>query len=224
MNRHGAPVSISRDEELAATQKRVSKFFLASSHIKFKPRPVRSHSNVVIAERNHGTIKKVLQKLQYDNTYAEDSTILSRATFLRNIFAGSHMQSSFELAIGFSPSVLGIPGRLVTEQIIVAHRDQKVTRALQGHMRSGPIRDAPPSNIIVGEPILYYYKSSKNNEKDEWKSGQIVNIERYYAIIQSDKTGRKSKVEYEDIRIKPKMDLRREIMQGPVDFYLTENT
>lgn len=222
LNRHGAPDSISADDELDATQKKNLKTFLSSRHISFKPRPVRRHNKVGIAERKHGTLKRVLEKLQFDRTDAEDETILSRATFLSNVFAGSHMLSSFELARGFSPSMLGIPARLVTAELLSAHREQQATRALQRLMHARPIPDAPPPNLTAGNPIFFYYKSSKNNENDEWKSGRILAIERYYAVVQSDKTGRKTKVAYEDIRIKPQSELTRELMADTVEYFMGE--
>lgn len=95
INRHGATVSISADDELDATQKREFKSFLESRRIVFKPRPIRRHNKLVIADRKHGTLKRVLENMQLDNTNADDATILSRATFLSNTFAGSHMLSAF---------------------------------------------------------------------------------------------------------------------------------
>lgn len=82
----------------------------------------------------------------------------------------------------------------------------------------------PPPNLKTGEPVYFYYKSSKNNERDEWKSGKIIAIEKHYAIIQSDLTARKTKVAYEDIRVKPWSDLTRELMAGTVEHYLNEGT
>lgn len=167
LNRHGAPVSISADDELYATLKRDLKSFMAARHILYKPRPVRRHNKVGIAERKHGTLKRILQRLQQDRTGADDATVLSRATFMSNMFAGSHLLSSFELARGFSPCVLGIPARTVTDELLESHKDQQAMRALQRLMRARPIPKMPPNNLKVGDPVFFYYKSSKNNEKDE---------------------------------------------------------
>lgn len=220
LKRHGTPVAISADDELDATTKRDLKSFMESRHILFKPRPVRRHNKIGIAERKHGTLNRILEKLQHDRTDAEAATILSRATFMSNMFAGSHILSAFELARGFSPSVLGIPARIVTSELLQAHKDQQATRALQRLMRSRPIPDMPPNNLRVEEPVFFYYKSSKNNERDEWKSGRIHSLKQHYAIIQSEQTARKTKVAYEDIRIKPQCELTRELMKGTVECYL----
>lgn len=118
LNRHGEPRWISADDEFDATQKRTLKSFIEARGIQFKARPVRRHNKVGIAERKHGTLKRVLERLQMDLTDADDATILSRATFLSNTFAGSHLLSSFELVRGLSPSLLGIPPRLISDQLL----------------------------------------------------------------------------------------------------------
>lgn len=66
-----------------------------------------------------------------------------------------------------------------------------------------------PTDLRTGEPVYIYYKSSKNNERDEWKSGRILAMEHNNAIIPSYKTARTTKKFYEDISIKPCSEFTR---------------
>lgn len=72
--------------------------------------------------------------------------------------------------------------------------------------------------------MLFYYKSSKNNEKDEWKSGVFKSVEQHYAVIQSDLTSRTTKVAYEDIRIRPASELTNDLMMDTVEYYLEKES
>lgn len=109
LSRHGAPCRVSADEEFDVTEKNQLGIFLSSLYIKIRLRQVLLHNKVLIAKRKHGTIKRILERLQLEKTEAGDSVVLSRATFLSNFFAGTHLLSVFELDRGFCPSMLGIP-------------------------------------------------------------------------------------------------------------------
>lgn len=55
------------------------KAFTNSCAINFKPRPPRRANKIGIVERKHGTIKRILERLQQDEHDTGDSVILSRA-------------------------------------------------------------------------------------------------------------------------------------------------
>lgn len=75
--------------------------------ITFNPHPPRRTNMIGNVERTHGTIKAILERLEHDDTHVSDDVILRRAVVLSNIFPGSHLMSSFEIARGYAPSQLG---------------------------------------------------------------------------------------------------------------------
>lgn len=102
IDRHGAPESVSGDDEFDGTEKRKLGLFLESCNIMLRPRPVRRNSTLGILERKHSTVKRILERLQSDKSEATDAVLLSRALFLSNCFGGNHMLCSIQLAKGFA--------------------------------------------------------------------------------------------------------------------------
>jgi len=82
---------------------------------KVKARPARRHNKLGIVERKNGTLRTIIAKLDSDVTEAGPEVVVSRAAFLSNMFSGSSVLSSFELVRGYSPSVVGIPKHMVSE-------------------------------------------------------------------------------------------------------------
>ena len=74
----------------------------------------------------------------------------------------------------------------------------------------------PPSCLPIGTSVLYYYKSTKNNEKNEWRPGKITETHTYFVNVRTS-TGHISRVAYEDLRLRPNSDLTRALMEDTVD-------
>lgn len=91
--------------------------FLALYGIRCEPRPIRRHNNSAIVERKRHTLKGILKGLQAEESDESDATVLNRATFLSNDFAGSKLLSSFKPARGYSPSLLEIPTTVVGNEL-----------------------------------------------------------------------------------------------------------
>lgn len=218
INRHGAPRFMSGDDEFDGTKKKKLGAFLESRNIGMKARPVRRHNKLGIVERKHATIKRILERLQLDKSETSDSILLSRAVFFSNCFCGSHLLSSFQLAKGYAPSLLGLPARIIDNELLQAHKEQQAVRALQRVARTRSANENPHYN--PGDHVYFFYRSSKQNEQDEWKRGIVKSSERYYVNITIEESQRTTKVAYEDLRLRPQSQLTRELMDSSVEFYL----
>lgn len=85
-----------------------------------KPHLNRRHSKVRIIERKNGTIKWIIESLQLDSL--EDAQdIIEKGRFLSKMFSGSNAMSAFELARGYTPSILGSGSKAVTKGMLHFH-------------------------------------------------------------------------------------------------------
>lgn len=214
LDRHGAPKCVSGDDEF---NRRPFRSFLDSHGATFRPRPARRHNKVGIVERKHGTLKRILEKLQFEQSSADITQLLSLATFLSNIFSGSRTMSAFELVRGYHPSILGVPPKHVSEELVSAYREQESVRALQRLLRARAPSTIPPSCLQPGTSVYFYYKSSKQNEADEWKTGQVTRLLPSYAEVKHSARGPPARVAFEDLRLRPKSELTDELMTGTVE-------
>ena len=148
--RHGAPSNVSADPELDNVP---LKTFFKRHSITYKPRPAQRHNKVGIFERKNETFKRILAKLDCEQSSAPSTTIFARAVFLSNLFSGSKLLSSFELARGYLPSVLGLPQVMITTEILQAYKEQIATRALQrllsSHTPHNVLREALKPGTII---------------------------------------------------------------------------
>lgn len=76
------------------------KDILCAHGVAFRKATVQSHNKAGVVERTNATVKRILERFQLDSTAASDANILAIATFLSNVFSGSKLLSSFELAKG----------------------------------------------------------------------------------------------------------------------------
>ena len=73
----------------------------------------------------------ILSKIEIENRTASARLQISRASFLTNLFHGNSILSSFQLAGGYSPSILGLPSRVVPVELLKAQIELATNRALQ---------------------------------------------------------------------------------------------
>lgn len=98
-------------------------------------------------ERKHGTIKRVLGRLQMDKTDSIDSVILERADFFSNLFLEPQILSSFELSKGYAPSILRTAQLMVYKDLLLAHTKQAAPRLLHRMIQTRTNRTHfPPFN------------------------------------------------------------------------------
>ena len=120
-------------------------------------------------------------------------TLVSRATFICNLFSGSQTLSFFELARGYRPSLLGIPPTYVTQNILDAHTHQVATRALQRVLRSRTPNTPTPRMFTPGDVVWVWYSTSKQNEDDRWVKATVVRTRQHIMEVRQIKNGRACK-------------------------------
>lgn len=214
---HGAPRSLSADDEYH--RKKLTDF-LRSHDIQFKPRPARRHNKVGIVERKNGTLKEIIQRLDKDISTMSSDAIVARATFLSNMFSGSRLMSSFELARGYSPSILGLPRTDVSQELLDAHKEQVATRALQRLLRSRSHESPIPDMFRPNDLVWVFYKTTKKNEKVGWVKAKVVKAEKHHLLARRSQRGPPMRVAYEDVRLAPQGPLAQELMSCSVEHEL----
>lgn len=163
--------------------------YLQTHKIKYKPRPTRRHNKVYIVERKNETLKEIIRRLDDDITTANSDAIVARATFLSNIFSGSRLMSSFELARGYSPSILGLPRTDVTQELLHAHQEQVATRALQILLHSRLPYSPTPDIFSPNDNVWVFYNNSKQNVKAEWIKAKFIKAGKHHLIARRSQHG-----------------------------------
>ena len=221
--RHGASKHLSADDEY---HRRVLTDYLGTHGITFRARPTRRHNKLGIVERKNGTLKDILRRLAMAHPKASMDALVARATFICNMFSGSQLLSSFELARGYQPSLLGVPPTYVTQELLDAHTQQVATRALQRVLRSRTPNTPTPGMFNPGDTVWIWYSTSKQNEDDRWIRASVVKTHRHFLEARRLKNGQACrgptmKPAYEDVRVAPQDNLAQDLMEstldGPVD-------
>lgn len=147
--------------------------------------------------------------------------LLTRVTFLSNLFCDSSLLSSFELVFGYPPALLGVDSIVVPHSPLEAYNDQQCVRALRRLLKSRHSKCLPPQALPPGAPVYYYYKSSKHCESIEWRPGIVISAKQFFVQISNEK-GRSSNMAYEDIKLKPKLPSTEELADGYVEEYISQ--
>ena len=213
--KHGASKRLSADDEY---HRRALTGYLETHGIIFRARPTRRHNKIGIVERKNGTLKDIIRRLAMIHSKTPMNNVVTRATFICNLFSGSQTLSSFELARGYRPSLLGIPSTYVSQEILDAHTHQVATRALQRILRSRTPNTPTPGMFSPGDTVWVWYSTSKQNEDDRWIKATVVRTHQHFMEVRQLKDGRPCKgptmkPAYEDVRIAPQNDLAQELMQ-----------
>ena len=139
--------------------------------------------------------------------------IVLRAVFLSNMFSGSRTFSSFQLARGYQPSVLGIPSTVVSQELLEEHMEQMATRALQQVLKSHDPH-APRANMFSPGDIFWVWYAITKNEPNEWVKARVVKPHTHYlerrrihdGVVTK---GRNMWPAYEDVRAAHNLPLRK---------------
>lgn len=209
--KHGQPRSLSSDDEY---NRKPLREFLNTRKVSFKPRPARRHNKLGIVERKNSTVKMILAKLSDEPNEDTTATLIERAAFLLNMFSGSKILSSFELARGYRPSIMGIPQRIVKADILNAHKEQVAVRTLQRLLHSRAPNVVKQELFNKDDPVWVYYKSTKQNERNEWVRATVVATDEHALIARRSKRGLPMRVAYGDVRFAPRSQLTAELLQS----------
>lgn len=90
------------------------------------------------------------------------------SSFHVNLLSGSRILSSFELVNGCRPSILGIPDRKVTQELLDVHKEGVASGALQRLIQSRNNNATNHSMYQKDSHIYVCYDTGKQNLKDEW--------------------------------------------------------
>lgn len=216
---HGAPGAFSADPEFC---KGFFERFLSAHAINLHPRPSRSSSKNGKVERNNGVFKAVLYRLARENTEASARTLVARASFMTNLFHGSSTLSAFELARGYSPSIVGIPSTVVPREMVEAHVENTANRAIHKILRSRGPSNIKESHLGQGTPVWVFYKSSKQNEPIRWLSATVVKAGPHVVKCRRARKGPPLMVAYEDLRLAPKGNLAKNLLENSLEDMLAE--
>lgn len=205
---HGAPKYFSADPEFC---KPVFERFLAGHEITLRPRPSRSSHKNGRVERNNGVFKSVLSRLSKEQTNASPWTLVSRASFMTNLFHGSSILSAFQMARGYTPSVLGIPSTVVSQDLLDAHIETTAIRAIQRTKRAKDNGVEPKSTFNRGDRVWVFYKSSQQNIPVGWIEARVVEAHEHYVKCRRSAKGPPMSIAYEHVRLAPKSELTNEL-------------
>lgn len=83
--RHGSPSALSADDEM---HNKILLQFLVSHNITFKPRPAgpQQHTKIGIVERKNGTVKRILERIESENTTADRNHTSPSSAALKHVF------------------------------------------------------------------------------------------------------------------------------------------
>lgn len=211
---HGAPKTFSADPEFC---KPVFERFLRSHNIELRERPSRTSWKNGLVERNNGTFKRVLDRIARENTTASPSTLVARASMMTNVFHGSSVMSSFQLARGYAPSLAGVPSNVVPQELLDAQVQMSAARAVQRLLKAQnpPLtgRDTLPRGTLV----WVYYNTSKQNEPVGWVRAVVESAGEHVVRCRRSKRGPPMMVAYEHIRLAPTGELARDMTEGTLE-------
>eukprot|EP00177_Eucheuma_denticulatum_P007832 GFKZ01014258.1.p1 GENE.GFKZ01014258.1~~GFKZ01014258.1.p1 ORF type:complete len:1202 (-),score=97.36 GFKZ01014258.1:1881-5486(-) len=217
--RHGAPAALSADDEYNRAPLRS---LLNTHYITLKPRPARRHNKTGVAERKIQTIKRIIERLDKETSSCSRDMIVARAIFLSNFFSGSTILSSFQLARGYQPSIIGIPHSIVSQDVLDAHVEQCATRALQRAMKARDPNVDRCAAYKTGDDVWVWYATTAGNQRDEWIRAKVVQAHPHFLEVKRLKDGASvrgpnMKPAYEDVRLAPKSDLAKELTSSSLE-------
>lgn len=68
-----------------------------------------------------------------------------------------------------------------------------------------------------GDPVWIYYRTTKQNEKDEWISATVFSADKRFLVARRYKRGPQMRAAFEDVRFAPRSDLRYELLSCPLE-------
>lgn len=167
----------------------------------------------------------IIELLENHDKDSDPEDLVARASFLTNICHGSKVLSSFQLAMGYSPSILGIPRIQVPEELeelFKAHISLTANRAIQKLMKHRKSRLLNQSILTTGTRVYMYHKSSRHDEPVKWEEATVEKAEDHLVRCKRYSTGRVSLVAYEDIRLKPDDDLAKKLLYTSLQDEVTD--
>jgi Reverse transcriptase (RNA-dependent DNA polymerase) len=209
IHRHGSPKSFSADPEFSELGPG-----LELMGIKFVRTPARRHQTIGIAETRHRVLRRLVSRLSTASFGRPLSLAerLSHATFLSNIMLGGKILSSFEQARGYFPSLLGLPCRGVSQDMLEIHQDSIMRKAVHLFLRSASRNTLTHAALPPGTAVFFLVKPSAG--RGRWEKGVVHScpIGEPLALVQA-KFGRgpPRSIALQDLRLVPQTALAEEL-------------
>eukprot|EP00171_Calliarthron_tuberculosum_P022738 IDg22738t1 len=150
--------------------------------------------------------KESFRRLAVHSPLMDIDVLAAGTCFLSNLFAGSRVASSFELARGYVPSISGLKSGHTREDIIQSHRERVAKRALTKLMSSHQHETIRKALLAPGDLFWIFDKDKK------WHKMIVRSAEPYFVTCRRNKKRLFMKVAYEDVRFALKHQLDKEIM------------
>ena len=131
---------------------------------------------------------------------------------MANLFHGSAILSTFQLARGYTPSILSMPSCMVTPEVLEAHMESVAMRAIQKEVHSKIRNVEPHSSFEKGMRVSVFLKTSKQNERSRWVEAWVEKATRHFLKCKRNRRGSTMTVACEHVRIAPKGDLPKDLM------------
>lgn len=110
---------------------------MQSHGVEMKPRPSRSKHRSRQIVRSNGVCKPVLMRVEQGDQTMKERSIYCAIVVPNQLFHGSITISSFQLAICFTPSILGAPRQAVSQQVFNAHTRREATSSFEKVLKAG---------------------------------------------------------------------------------------
>lgn len=204
----GAPKSFSADPEFT---RGVMERFLQLHDVTLQQRPARSSNKNGIVERQNGVFKMIMERLSKHDKTSEVDEVVARASLFTNLIKGSNVLSSFQLAKGYSPSILGMPRKFVPQELLDAHVEITAARAIHKVLKGKAPRVEQRNALTPGREVWVYLRTTKP-EPVEWIEATVDEAKEHLVKCRRTNKGPPMLVSYEDIRIRPKGELTRALM------------
>lgn len=116
----------------------------------------------------------ILERIERHDHVSDPGDIVARASFLTNICHGSKILNSFQMAMGYTPSILGIPRQHVPQELMDAHVHLTATRAIHKLIRKRRSNTVRRELLKPGTAVYMFHKSSKHTEPVKWEEATVV--------------------------------------------------
>ena len=209
VHQHGSPTALGFDPEFNNVH---FLRMLSRNGITAQPRPARRHNKMGRTERKHRSIKLILSRLALAYPEENDTWLVKFAVFLSNVFAGyDQLASAFELARGYTPSLMGTKMMRVPSEIIEAHKDLIAKRALNRILLTKAVMPVAPNILTPGTQIYGYVKLQKGQAK--WCPFSVIRCDGHKVEVRRASRGPKMLLALEDVRLRPQNPLARRLVE-----------
>lgn len=189
---HGAPEALARIRNFAKGSSSTS-----CQRTLFKHTPDhRDDLQIWKSGNKQRCFKAVLNRPLLKKTKESAATIVSRASFMNNVFQRSSIPRAFQFSRRYSPSLLRIPSTVVLEELLNSHIESTAHRAIRKIWRSKCLDTIRVQYQVHGTRVWAFYTSSKHIEPVRWISASVIKANTHVVRSLRSNRGRTLTVAY----------------------------